>query len=559
YVKLGRLDGIHDLRDESDRTGMRIVIELKRDAQPTRVLNGLFKHTQLQTTFGVNMLALVEHGTQPRVLGLRRVLQLYIEHREEVVRRRTQFDLRRARRRAHLAEGLKIALDHLDEVIRTIRESRTADVARSSLIARFALTEAQANAILEMQLRRLAALERRRIEEEYRELLREIAELEGLLADPAKILAVIRQEIVDLRQRFGDERRTQIQDLSGEISDEDLIPEVRVLVTITNRGYIKRLPDDTYRTQHRGGRGVTGMALREEDGVQHIVLGNTHDSLLFFTNRGRVFQLKVYEIPDASRTAKGIPVINLVGLQPHETITTMLPVHDFTSADYLFMCTRNGRVKRTSLDQFSSVRSTGMIAIGLDDDDELAWVRMTSGENQIILVTERGQAIRFEESDVRAMGRPAAGVIGVRLEDGDRVIAAEVARPDADLLVVSINGYGKRTAIEEFRLQGRGGYGVTAMKLSERNGPIAAARVVDPDDQIMLITGRGMVIRVQAGQISQIGRQTQGVSIMRVQDGDHVASLTRISTPEEAEAADVAEASAAPSVTTSSNGTGDKH
>lgn len=528
YVKAGRIDGIHDLRDESDRTGMRVLIELKKDAQPQKVLNNLFKHTQLQQTFGVNMLALAENGTQPRILSLRRALQLYIDHREVVVRRRTEFDLLRARRRAHLVEGLKIALDHLDQVIATIRQSRTAEAARFSLIDRFGLTEAQANAILEMQLRRLAALERRKIEDEYRELIREIARLEGILIDPEKIRGIIRAEVIELRERFGDERRTQIHDISGDISDEDLIPEVSVLVTMTSRGYVKRLPDDTYRTQHRGGRGVTGMALREEDGVQHIVCANTHDSLLFFTDRGRVFQMKVYDIPDASRTAKGIPVINLVSLQPNETVTTMLPVHDFTSADFLFMCTRKGRVKRTSLDQFSAVRSTGLIAIGLDDDDELAWVRMTSGDDQVILVTAGGQAIRFTEQDVRPMGRPAAGVIGIRMERDDEVIAAEVVKPAADLLVVSVNGFGKRTPLDEFRVQGRGGQGVSAMKTSERNGAVAAARIVEPGDELMVITGRGMVIRIPVAQVSQIGRLTQGVSIMRVQDGDRLVSVTKI-------------------------------
>ncbi|MBX6341409.1 MAG: DNA gyrase subunit A, partial [Thermomicrobiaceae bacterium] len=398
HVKAGRIDGINDLRDESDRRGMRIVIELKRDAQPRKVLNALYKHTQLQTAFGVNMLALVE-GTQPRVLTLKRALQLYLDHRQEVVRRRTEYDLGRARKRAHVVEGLKIALDHLDAVIQTIRGSRTADAARANLMASFALTEAQANAILEMQLRRLAALERRKIEDEYRELLREIAALEALLADPAKIRQVIKDELADLRERYGDERRTMIQDISGEITEEDLIPEVEVLVTITNRGYIKRLPDGVYRTQHRGGRGVNGMSVREEDGVQHIVSANTHDSLLFFTNRGRVFQLKVHEVPDAGRTARGTPVINLVGLQPDETITTLLPVRDFEGAQYLFMCTRHGRVKRTPLSQFSSVRSSGLIAITLEEGDELAWVRMTTGRDEIILVTEQGQAIRFPESD----------------------------------------------------------------------------------------------------------------------------------------------------------------
>ncbi len=552
-VKVGRIDGIHDLRDESDRTGMHVIIELKRDAQPHKVLNALFKHTQLQQTFGVNMLALVD-GTQPRVLTLKRSLQLYLAHREEVVRRRTEFELLRARRRAHILEGLKIALDHLDAVIKTIRESRTADVARSSLMAKFTLTEVQANAILEMQLRRLAALERRKIEQDYRDLLKQISGLELLLADPEKILRVIKEELIDLKEAFGDERRTHIQDMSGEITDEDLIPEVNVLVMLTNRGYVKRLPDGTYRTQHRGGRGVTGMTMRETDGVQRMVAANSHDSLLFFTNRGRVFHIKVHELPDSGRTAKGTPVINLIGIQPGEAITTLLPVRNFADATYLFMCTRSGRVKRTRLDQFSSVRASGLIAISLDEGDELAWVRMTSGSDDLILVTEQGQSIRFHEEDVRAMGRQAAGVIGIRMNPEDRVIAAEVVAPDCDLLVVSANGYGKRTPLDEYRVQYRGGHGITAMKVTERNGPLAAARVVCDTDTIMLVSTHGMVIRVPAEQISRIGRATQGVGIMRVHNDDLVASLTVIRTTQDEEIANVEEASVAPASETSTNG-----
>lgn len=552
-VKQGRIDGIHDLRDESDRSGMRIMIELKRDAQPRRVLNALYKHTQLQQTFGVNALALVD-GTQPRVLPLKRMLQLYLEHRLEVVRRRTEFELIRARRRAHILEGLKIALDHIDEVIRTIRESPSAERARTNLMTRFGLTELQTNAILEMPLRRLAALERRKTEDEYRGVLKEIAGLELLLSDPAKMFAVIKEELLELKAEFGDERRTAIQDMSGEITDEDLIPDVSVLVMITNRGYVKRIPDGTYRTQHRGGRGVTGMTLREEDGVHRIVAANTHDSLLFFTDRGRAFQLKVHELPDVGRTAQGIPVINLIGIEPGETITTLLPVRDFDAANYLFMCTRNGRVKRTELSQFASVRASGLIAIGLDEGDELVWVRMTSGEDELILVTEQGQSIRFSENDVRPMGRPAAGVIGIRMAEGDRVIAAEVVRDDQDLLVVSANGYGKRTPLEEFRVQGRGGYGVMVMRMTERNGPVAAARVVEETDQVMLVSQQGMVIRVPAEQISQIGRSTQGVSIMRLHEDDRVASVTIIRTPEDAEMADLEEAAADPESTISDNG-----
>lgn len=523
-VKAGRLEGIHDLRDESDRDGMRIVIELKRDAQPRAVLNNLFKHTQLQTTFGVNMLALVD-GTLPRVLTLKRMLQLYLEHRQQVVSRRTEFELRQAERRAHVLEGLKIALDHLDEVINTIRSARSADDARQQLMNRFGLTEIQANAILDMQLRRLAALERQKIEEEYQELLTRIAELRALLADPAKILAVIRRELLELKERYGDRRRTQIQDVSGELSDEDLVPKVDILVTLTARGYIKRSTNGHYRVQHRGGRGVNGMTVRDEDYIQHVVLASTHDSLLFFTNRGRVFQLPAYEIPDAGRTARGLPIVNFLNLQPGEEVTTLLPVRDFGAATFLFFCTRQGRVKRVRLDEFSNVRASGLIAMTLDAGDELVWVRPTSGSNEVILVTAHGQAIRFPEDEVRPVGRQAGGVIGIRLDDNDYVVAAEVVSPNADLLIVSRHGYGKRTALEEFRVQGRGGSGVIAMKVTARTGHVAAATVAREDDTAVLVSRRGRLIVIPVRQIPRLGRSTQGVALMRLQDNDEIASI----------------------------------
>jgi DNA gyrase subunit A len=525
-VKDGKLDGISDLRDESDRSGMRMVIELKRDAQPMKVLNNLFKHTALQQTFGVNMLALVEKGTQPRVLSLRRALQEYIGHRQEVITRRTEFELERARRRAHVLEGLKIALDNIDQVISTIRRSRTTDTARANLMSGFRLTEIQANAILDMRLARLAALERRKIDDEYKEVLAEIKRLEALLADPKKILAVIRDDMAMLKEKYGDERRTRIQDVSGILSEEDLIPEVDVLVTITNRGYVKRIADGAYRTQHRGGKGVTGVTMREADGVQHILSANTHDSLLVFTNRGKVYQVKVHELPDAGRTAKGLPIINVVNMQPDETVTTLMRVEDFSSAKYLFFTTRLGRVKRTNLDQFRSVRSTGLIAIGLEEGDELAWVRMTSGNDSVVLITEKGQAIHFKETDVRAMGRPAAGVIGIRIGSGDRVIAFEVTRPGADLLVVSAKGLGKRTAISQYRSQGRGGKGVQAMKLTSKTGKVVAAGMANAEDTVVLMNTGGHVIRIPASQISRIGRTTQGVTLMRLGAGEQVASMT---------------------------------
>jgi DNA gyrase subunit A len=376
-VKEGKLDGISDLRDESDRNGMRAVIELKRDAQPMKVLNNLFKHTALQTTFGVNMLALVERGTQPRVLSLRRALQEYVTHRQEVIRRRTEHDLERARRRAHILEGLKIALDNIDAVIQTIRRSQTTETARRNLMSGFKLSEVQANAILDMRLARLAALERKKIDEEYKAVLKLIKELEAILADPNRVLALIRTDMAELKEKYGDERRTRIQDVSGVLSEEDLIPEIDVLVTITNKGYVKRIANDVYREQHRGGRGITGVTTREEDKIQHILAANTMDSLLVFTNRGRVYQLKVHELPDAGRTAKGVPIVNVINLQSDETVTTLMNIKSYDDAKFLFFTTRQGVVKRTSLDQFKHVRSTGMIAIGMREDDELAWVRET--------------------------------------------------------------------------------------------------------------------------------------------------------------------------------------
>lgn len=534
-VKDGKLDGISDLRDESDRSGMRAIIELKRDAQPMKVLNNLFKHTALQQTFGVNMLALVDRGTQPRVLTLKRALQEYIGHRQEVITRRTEFELDRARRRAHILEGLKIALDNIDAVIATIRRSQTTESARNNLRTEFSLSDVQANAILDMRLARLAALERKRIAEEYQQVLAEISRLEAILADPAKVRAIIRDDLAEMKEKYGDERRTRIQDVSGMLSEEDLIPEVDVLVTLSSRGYVKRIADGAYRMQHRGGRGITGMTMREEDEVKHLVAANTMDSLLAFTNRGKVYQVKVHELPDASRTAKGIPFVNLINLQPDETVTTLLKVRDFTEASHLFFTTRLGRVKRTSLDQFKAVRSSGLIAIGLEPEDELAWVKMTSGENDVMLISEGGQAVRFAEQGVRSMGRPAAGVIGIRLAANDHVVGFEVVEPDGDILVVSQKGLGKRTPVGQFPRQGRGGKGVTAMKLTARTGKIVAAGMPEPDDQVVLLSSGGIIIRIPASQISRIGRSTQGVTLMRLGKSDQVASMA-IMKPKDADA-----------------------
>ena len=532
-VREGKLDGISDLRDESDRTGMRAIIELKRDAQPTKVLNNLFKHTQLQSSFGVNMLALVERGTQPRTLTLKRALQEYVSHRQEVITRRTEFELERARRRAHILEGLKIALDNIDEVISTITASRTTETPRTNLMKKCTLTEIQATAILDMRLARLAGLERKKIEDELKEVLGEILRLETLLGDPRLILGVVRQDLEMLKEKYGDERRTRIQDISGAISEEDLIPEVDVLVTLTNRGYVKRSTDDMFRTQRRGGRGVTGVKMRDEDAVQHILAANSHDWLLVFTNRGRVYQLKVHELPDSGRTAKGMPIINLVNKQPDETVTTLMKVKDYDSAQYLFFTTRLGRVKRTELSQFRSVRSSGLIAIGIDPDDELAWVRMTTGDDDIVLVSQGGQAIRFKEDDVRPMGRPAAGVIGIRMDKGDRVIASEVVVDGLDLLVVAEKGLGKRTATKHFSAQGRGGKGVLAMRLTPKTGQIVGAGMVNDEHALMLMSTSGKVIRLPVSQIPTIGRTTQGVTLMKLDSDESVATMTIVEKKEE--------------------------
>lgn len=464
-----KIEGIRDVRDESDRSGMRLVIILKQDAQPKKVLNALYKHTQMQTTFGVNMLALVEGGRQPRLLTLKRLLQEYIDHRREVIRRRTEFDLDKARARAHILEGLKIALDNLDAVITTIRNSRSRDNARMNLMNGFALSEAQANAILEMQLGRLAALERQRIEEEYREVIQLIGELEDILANPRKILHLIKQDLADLKAKYGDARRTRIiPEANGEVSDEDLIPDVRVLITLTDRGYVKRQSPDVYRTQRRGGRGIRGAVTREQDVVRHILAANTMDDLLFFTDRGKVYQIKAHELPDASRTAKGLPLVNLISLEPGEQVTSVLAVPDFEKAEYLIMATVRGKIKRTSIKEYSQVRSNGLIAIGLEEGDELGWVAMTQGHEDVLLTTARGQTIRFRQEEVRPMGRPATGVIGIALAEGDRVVSMDLVQENAALLVVTAQGYGKRTSLDEYPVKGRATGGVSPSAPSRR-------------------------------------------------------------------------------------------
>ncbi len=454
-AKERKIEGVRDVRDESDRAGMRLVILLKQDAQPKKVLNALYKHTQMQTTFGINMLALVEGGLQPRVLTLKRLLQEYITHRQEVIRRRTEFDLEKAKARAHILEGLKIALDNIDAIIRTIRESRTTESARNNLILNFALSEIQATAILDMQLRRLAALERKKIDDEYAEVIKLIAALEEILANPRKVLHMIQADLRMLKEKYGDERRTRIiPDATGEVSDEDLIPDVRTLITLTDRGYIKRQSADVYRTQRRGGRGIKGMVTREQDIVRHLLNCSSLDNLLFFTDRGKVYQLKVHEVPDSSRTAKGLPLVNLIALEPGEQVTSMLAVPDF-NGEYLVMATHRGKIKRTQLQEYSQVRSNGLIAIGLEEGDVLGWVQVSNGKEDVLMTTVRGQTVRFRQSEVRPMGRPATGVNGIDLAPDDRVIGMHLAKADHDLLVVTTRGMGKRTSLDEYPIKGR--------------------------------------------------------------------------------------------------------
>jgi DNA gyrase subunit A len=526
-VKDGTIDGISDLRDESDRNGMRIVVELKREAQPRKVLNNLFKHTAMQSTFGVNMLALVD-GKQPRVLTLKRMLQLFIEHRQDVIRRRSIFELEKARQRAHILEGLRIALDHIDEVISTIRASRTTEAARGNLMTAYTLSESQANAILDIRLARLAQLERKKIDDEYKEVQVQIRGLETLLADEQKVLTVIKEDMIALKEKYGDERRTVIREGDGELSDEDLIPEINVLLTLTSKGYVKRLPDDTYRTQHRGGRGVSGLTMREEDDVQHIISCNTMDTLLFFTNQGRCYSLKAHEVPDASRTAKGTPIVNLLTLQPDEVVTMPMAVKDFSGARYLVLATRKGKIKRTPLSQFAQVRANGLMAVGIEDEDELAWVRMSNGDQDVIVVTAQGKSIRFGEGDARPMGRQAAGVTAIRLAMGDVVVGMDIVEPGHDLVFVSANGFGKRTPIEDYPRQGRGGSGVIAMKVTDKTGLLVGARMATVEDNLMMITLKGIVIRIQGEQISRIGRATQGVTLMKVGKNDRLVSMALV-------------------------------
>lgn len=520
------IDGITDLRDESDRNGMRIVIELRRDVNPNILLNQLYKHTMMQQNFGVIMLVLVDN--QPKVLSLREILQYYLEHQREVLTRRTQFDLEKAEARAHILEGLRIALDHIDAVIRLIRGSRTVEIARNGLMTEFGLSEKQAQAILDMRLQRLTGLERDKIEEEYAALLKEIAYYKELLADVHKIMMVVKDELLAIKEKYNDPRRTEITASDEDFAAEDLIADEDIVVTITHLGYIKRMPVSTYRNQRRGGRGIMGITTKEEDFVEHLFVTSTHENILFFTNRGRVYQLKGYEIPEAGRQARGTAIINLIQVESGERVNAVIPIKEFKADCNLFMGTKRGVVKKTSLDEFASIRKGGLIAINLDENDELIDVRLTDGKQEVVIVTQLGQSIRFPETDVRMMGRTARGVRGITLDDGDQVVGMEIVRESADLLVISEQGIGKRTALSEYRVQSRGGKGIKTMKLRERHGVIVGTKVVSENDELMVITAEGLILRTSIQNISKTGRDTQGVRIIRLDENDRVVTLARV-------------------------------
>ncbi|MDF2566262.1 MAG: gyrase subunit [Massilibacillus sp.] len=525
-VREKAIDGITDLRDESDRKGMRVVIELRRDTNPDVILNQLYKHTQMQESFGIIMLALVDG--RPRVLNLREVLYYYVEHQKEIITRRTRYELAKAQARAHILEGLKIALDHIEAVIKTIRQSQTADIARNALMEGFSLSEKQAQAILDLRLQRLTGLEREKIEDEYQALLKTIEWLESVLADEQKVLNIIKEELTEVRRRFSDNRRTVITTDVSKLAMEDLIAEEDIVITLTHGSYIKRLPVDTYRNQKRGGRGVAGMGTKEEDFVEHLFVTTTHHNILFFTSRGRVYRLKGYEIAEASRTAKGTAIVNLLPLEKNEKITAVIPVREFSNNKFLFMATQKGIVKKTELMDFDTARKGGLIAISLDDDDDLIGVKLTNGEQHIIMGTRSGMAITFSEKDVRSMGRTAHGVRGIRLKEDDLVIGMETLTRDAEVLTVTEEGFGKRTFTTEYRLQTRGGKGIINMKVTDKTGQVIGIKVVKPGQELILISTEGIVIRIDIDDISVISRNTQGVTLMKTAKNDKVASLAAV-------------------------------
>ena len=528
------VEGISDIRDESDRKGMRIVIELKRDTNASVVLNTLYKHTQLQDTFGAIMLALVDG--EPKVLSLKQIIFHYLQHQEDVIRRRTKYDLDKAEARSHILEGLMIALDNIDEVIALIRASRTAQDARDGLMSRFGLTERQAQAILDMRLQRLTGLERDKIEAEYAELQKLIAYYKEVLADERKLLGIIKDEILEIKRKYADERKTELSAMDGEIDMLDLIDEEDMVVTMTHFGYVKRLPKATYRAQRRGGKGVVGATTREEDFVEQMYVTSTHDPLMFFTNRGRVYQLNCYEIPEAGRTARGTAIVNLLQLDPGEKVTAMLPIpQEKVEGHYLVMATKQGIIKRTELSEFANLRKAGLIAIVLREDDALIGVALTDGSYEMLLGTRSGMAIRFPESDMRPIGRNAMGVKAIELDGGDEVVDMCPVFPDMKVLSITENGYGKRTEIDEYRVQSRGGKGIKAMNLTAKTGALTCQLLAHEDEDILLITDDGTLIRMPVADISTLGRNTQGVRLMRVEDGCKVVCVARAEAEEEDE------------------------
>ncbi|OXS76510.1 DNA gyrase subunit A [Domibacillus enclensis] len=531
-VRDKKIDGITDLRDESDREGMRIVMEIRRDANASVVLNNLYKYTAMQTSFGINMLALVDG--HPKVLSLKECLTHYLAHQQEIIRRRTQFDLNKAEARAHILEGLRIALDHIDQIIALIRGSQTTDIARSGLMEQFGLSEKQAQAILDMRLQRLTGLERDKIEEEYQNLIALITELKAILADEEKILEIIREELLEIKHRFDDKRRTEITDgAPGDLMDEDLIPVEKIIITLTHKGYIKRQPISTYRSQRRGGRGIQGMGTNEHDFVEQLLTTSTHDTILFFTNKGKVYRLKGYQIPEFSRTAKGIPLVNLLGVEQDEWVNSMLFVEKFTEDAFLFFATKQGIVKRTSLMDYANIRTNGLIALNIRDEDELISVRLTNGEKHIVMGTRNGMLIRFPEDNVRSMGRTSTGVKGITLSEGDQAVGMELVEENDYVLIVTENGYGKLTPESEYRIQTRGGKGLKTLNITSKNGPLIAVKTVTGEEDLMLMTMGGVMIRMDIGTISITGRNTQGVKLIRLGDSEVVATVAKVEKEDE--------------------------
>ena len=532
-LKEKKIEGISDIRDESNRKGMRIVIELKRDANPQITLNRLFKHTQLQDSYSLIMIALVDK--KPKVLNLYDILNEYLKFQKEVVTRRTQFDLKKAEARAHILEGLRIALDNIDEIIKIIRSSY--NDAKEKLMERFGLSEIQAQAILDMRLARLQGLEREKIDKEYADLMERIAYFKSILADEKLLLGVIKEELLEIKSKYGDKRRTKIVADVDEFDDEDLVEEEKVAVTLTHKGYIKRVPADTYKAQKRGGKGITGLTTREDDFVKNLIMTSTHDYLMFFTNTGKAHKIKAFEVPEASRTARGTPAVNFLNLLQRERITAVIPVQDFEEDKYLISVTKNGIIKKTHLSEFDTKRTTGLIAINLKDDDQLIAVRETSGTNNVVIVTRNGKCICFNEEDVRPMGRIAGGVRAIKLEKDDEVVAMELVEKNQELLVVTENGYGKRTPAKEYKIQVRGGKGILTYDKAKfkKTGALIGAMVVDEDDEVLMINSNGVIIRIRAGEVSKLGRATQGVKIMKVEEGTKIVSMAKVIKEDEEE------------------------